>query len=274
MPFVFQKISNHGSENPIVARLSIQTIDLIRWLKATEEEKKLIIENYIELQRRLLNCFDIQRRLLVARDEALGNAVTIWESGQNTVPHIIGLQEEVEGFLFSAKTYLREVARLLNSLFRANLPNDAAIFWDPKGGESKVAKWSKDRFGEDHATTRMLASEADWIGEIVRKRNAVEHPGDKSGILKLTNYERVAAGIIPPHWSRVGANHVDATDIYKDISVIMDNLLTLAEDLLIEAVRNQPLFPQIILAFIPEKDRSPEVPVRVRATVDLGKPNG
>lgn len=268
-PFVFQKTSNHGSSNPIVARLAIQTFDLIQWLNVSDEEKKAIIDNYLDLQRRLLNCFDIQQRLLAARDEALSGAVEIWGSGQNTVPHVIGMQDEVENFLFSAKTYLREVARLLNNLFRANLPNEAAIFWDPKGGESKVAQWAKDRFGEDHGTTRMLLSEADWIGEIVRKRNAVEHPNGKSGVLKVVNYERIAAGIIPPHWSREGTSPIGPTDLYKDISVTMDNLLTLGEDLLIEAIRNDPAFPQIILAFVPEEDRDPKAPVRIRATVDL-----
>jgi hypothetical protein len=271
-PFVFQKTSNHGSANPIVARLAIQTCDLIQWLNVSDEEKKSIIDIYLDLQRRLLSCFDIQQRLLAARDEALSEAVRVWEGGHNTVPYVIGLQDEVENFLFSAKTYLREVARLLNTMFRANLPNEAVIFWNPQGGQSKVVEWAKGRFGEDHGTTRMLFSEAEWIGEIVRKRNAIEHPNEKSGVLKVANYERITAGIVPPHWSREGANSIGPSDLYNDISATMDNLLTLGEDLLIEAIRNDPTFPQIILAFVPEKDRDPKAPVRIRATVDL-RPN-
>ena len=133
-PFIIQKISNHGTENPIVARLTIQTINLIDWLAVEDGDRKSIIEIYLDLNRRLLSCYDIHQRLVAARDIAVDEAEKVWEQGQYTVPHVIGLQEEVEAFLFAAKTYLREVARLLNALFQANLKNDSSIFWDPKGG--------------------------------------------------------------------------------------------------------------------------------------------
>jgi len=270
-PFVFQKVSNHGSANPIVARLAIQTFDLIQWLRAADDEKKMIIDNYLELQRRLLSCFDIHERLIAARRKALADAEKVWGQGQNTVPHVIGLQEEVESFLFAAKTYLREVARLLNNLFQANLADDSAIFWDPKGGDSRVAVWAQRRFGANHGTTKMLASEADWISEIIRKRNAVEHPEGKSGTLKITNFEARAEGVLPPLWAREGSDDALPSDIYKDIPIMMDNLLTMAEDLLVDAIHANPLFPQIIFARIPEEKRNPEAPVRINATVDLGQ---
>ena len=269
--FYLQKVSKHGASNPVVARLSIQTADLIQWLAVSDGERKEILGLYLELQRRLLSCFDIRSRLLRARDEALEDAKHAWDKGQNTVPHIIGMQEEVEGFLFSAKIYLREVARLLNKLFEAELANDSAIFWSPKGGASVVATWATERFGADHGTTSMLASEASWVSEIVCFRNAVEHPGGKSGTLKLTNFEPHPEGIMPPTWARVGADERPQSDLFNDMTVMLDNLLTLAEDLLVDAIHARPVFPQIKIVQLAEDRRDRHAPVRFKATVDIGK---
>lgn len=271
-PFIVQKTSNHGASNPVVARLGIQTIDLVQWLAVEDGDKKSITDIYLDLQRRLLNCFDIYQRLLAAQDKALADAEEAWGRGQNTFPHIIGLQDEVESFLFAAKCYLREVACLLNILFQTGLKDEAAIFWNNKGEDSEVTTWAKAHFGVDHGTTRMLASEADWISEIVRLRNAVEHPGGKSGTLKLTNFEARPEGIVPPSWAREGADEKPPSDLFRDISIMLDNLLTFAEDLLVDAIHSKPIFPQIKIGQIPEDDRNPDAPVRLKATVDLERP--
>ena len=270
-PFEIQKVSNHGVGNPIVARLTIQSHDLLQWLNVDQVKREAIFSHYMELMRRLLACFDAQSRLINARTETVERSEKIWEEGNHTTPHVVSLQDEVESFLFASKTYLREVARLLNLLFEAGLPCDSSIFWDPKGQKSEVVKWAEDTFGSDHETTNMLASEADWISELARKRNAVEHPGGKSGTLRVKNFERLpGGGIRPPVWARDYDDEGQATDIYKDISVLMDNMLTVAEDFLVDAIRANPSFPMILIAMIPEQDRDKSCPVRLRPTVNLG----
>lgn len=270
-PFEIQKVSNHGVGNPIVARLTIQSHDLLQWLNVDKVKREAIFSHYMELMRRLLACFDAQSRLINARTETVERSEKIWKEGNHTTPHVVSLQDDVESFLFASKTYLREVARLLNLLFEAGLPCDSSIFWDPKGQKSKVVEWAEDTFGSDHETTNMLASEADWISELARKRNAVEHPGGWSGTLRVKNFERLpGGGIRPPVWSRDYDDEGQATDIYKDISVLMDNMLTVAEDFLVDAIKANPSFPMILIAMIPEQDRDKSCPVRLRPTVNLG----
>jgi hypothetical protein len=271
-PFEIQKVSNHGVGNPIVARLAIQSHDLLQWLNVEQAKREAILQQYMELMRRLLACFDIQSRLIKARAETIEYSEKAWKEGKRTTPHVISLQDEVESFLFASKVYLREVAHLLNLLFDARLPRDSAIFWDPKGQKSKVALWAEDIFGPDHETTKMLSSEADWISELARKRNAVEHPGEKSGTLSVKNFERMPeGGIRPPVWARDYVKEGEATDIYKDISVLMENMLTFAEDVLVNAIRINPVFPMVLIAMIPEEDRDKICPVRLRPTMNLGK---
>jgi hypothetical protein len=271
-PFEIQKISNHGVGNPIVARLTIQSNDLLQWLNVDQAKRDAIFLHYMELMRRLLACFDIQSRLINAKTETVEHSEKVWKEGNHTTPHVVSLQDEVENFLFASKIYLREVVHLLNLLFDAELPCDSSIFWDPKGKKSKVAMWAEDIFGSDHETTKMLSSEADWISELARKRNAVEHPGGKSGTLRVKNFERLpGGGIRPPVWARDYNEEGEATDIYKDISVLMDNMLTVAEDVLVDAIRVNPRFPMVLIAMIPEQDRDKSCPVRLRPTVNFGQ---
>ena len=267
--FVIQKISNHGPSNPIVARLVVQSKDLIQWLNAPDDVRQKILKLYIDLHYRLLNCYEVQQRLLAAKDATIESAKAAWNESMESTPYVIGLEGEAENFLLSAKRYLRELVFLLNTLFDAQLPTEASIFWNPKGGESKLGEWAKKKFGTSHDTAQMFASEAEWVSEIVQKRNAVEHPGGKSGTLIVKNYQRLAEGFCPPLWARDGSNSTPPTDVYNDIQTAMDNLLTLTEDILIEASRNDPSFPQILFVEIPDEQRDTAVPVRIKAKVDL-----
>ncbi|MBU3035471.1 hypothetical protein [Tritonibacter mobilis] len=271
-PFEVQKISNHGVNNPIVARLAIQSNDLLQWLNVKEAKRQEILAHYMELMRRLLACFDIENRLVNARTETVEYSQKVWREGGHTTPHVISLEDEVENFLFASKVYLREIARLINLLFEAGLENDSKIFWNPKGQKSQLVRWAEKTFGPKHSTTKMFASEADWISEVARKRNAVEHPGGWSGTLRVKNFERLPDGRIrPPVWALDDDQEVQETDIYKDISVLMDNMLTVAEDVLVDAIIANPSFPQVMIGMIPEQERDESCPVRLKPTINLGR---
>jgi hypothetical protein len=102
--FVIQKISEHGTSNPIVARLTIQTFNLLEWLDCDAQRKEDLIGAYLELNRRLLQCFDHQQRLVVARAKTVEATQGVLEKGNYSVPFVIGLQEEAEGFLLQRRT--------------------------------------------------------------------------------------------------------------------------------------------------------------------------
>ena len=266
--FEVQKISNHGVGNPIVARLVIQSSDLLKFLNTDEANREEILLQCMELHRRLLGCFDIQSRLLFSRNETIENTKKILGEGCNTTPHVVSLQNEVEGFLLASKIYLREIARLLNLLFNAELPSEAGIFWNPKGQKSEVAIWAENTFGLDHEIYKMLTAESEWVAELVRKRNAVEHPGGWSGDLRVINFERMpGGGIRPPVWGREVDGEGEVTDIYSDISHLIDNMLTVAEDIIALAIGINPVSPYISIGMIPENERDGNCPVRLRAVL-------
>jgi hypothetical protein len=49
MPFVIKKVSHHGTSNPIVARLAVQTSEVIRIFSLPKEKQDRVLEIYINM---------------------------------------------------------------------------------------------------------------------------------------------------------------------------------------------------------------------------------
>ncbi|MGH7924513.1 MAG: hypothetical protein ACREQH_07985, partial [Candidatus Binatus sp.] len=114
-----------------------------------------------------------------------------------------------------------------------------------------------------------LVSEQDWVGELIRKRNAAEHPGERSGTLKIENFKVTKEGyLIPPTWRR---DESPATDVFQDLETYLDNLLTLAEEVLVWCIFHRTE-SDIQVFEIPEKDRNPTCPIRLRLQAQIQMP--
>ncbi len=187
----------------------------------------------------------------------------------NHFPHIIDLDRETDNFLYETKNFLRD---LLNDVVKVFFPDinfdDARSFFNGKNhkGDGKLTAWASSKFGKDHKITLMLRADQPWIEELVRKRNAVEHPGGHSGELKIQNFALTKDGkLIKPVWARTGE---EGTYIVDDMVTYCHWLLTFAEELIIFACIEQKLhngFQNMTFYEIPEEKRSPETPTRYRA---------
>jgi hypothetical protein len=83
-----------------------------------------------------------------------------------------------------------------------------------------------------------------------------------SGTLTITNVRVFAEGFVPPTWQRTG----DAeSSITHDMDVILYNMLTLAEELLVHATMDKGHFEHVRFYEIPADQRRPEMPIRFRA---------
>ncbi|MBU1317459.1 MAG: hypothetical protein KJ947_20275 [Alphaproteobacteria bacterium] len=263
--FVMQKIQNHGASNPIVARLCMQTMELVKMIKIPEDEQKRILMIYLDLHQKLLQCYEIQQRLQAADEATLSETEKHLTAGHRTVPFLVGLENESEAFLYAAKNYLRELVRVVNAIYGTGFPINSSIFWDDKeAGNSDLVVWARKLFGDSSPHTRMLEEEDHWISELIRKRNAVEHPGGKSGTLLFENYTVRDGRLYGPNWRREGKSSCPASGVLQDIEVYLENLLTLAEDLLVEGVALNPVSELLVVQYIPPDQRNPAAPVRLR----------
>jgi hypothetical protein len=247
-----------------VARLGIQTAELVQWVEVDEKARSDLVSTYLDLQRRLLGCFETLERLRKSHDAAIEESGRDTAVGNRSLPYLIGLQEDSESFLLASKNYLRELVRVINIAFDAKMEIDSAVFWDKSGSsESKLYRWAETRFGAENSLSKMLRRDSQWIAELVRMRNAVEHPGGKSGTLIFRNFEQHGPKVMPPSWQREPNETSHRSPVISDIEVAVSNLLELAEDLLAEAVMKTAKWDQITIAEIPESNRDPSAPVRL-----------
>lgn len=265
MNFTITKISNYGVSHPFVARLSVQTGELIKWADLSKDDREAVSKLYLmTLQPRLLKCYEIQSRLhqrLVESAADVEKQYTPEQGSIKALPYVMGLEGEAESFLYETKNYLRDLLNLFRIFFGFN-KLAASQFYDVKSkGESKVAAWSRKKFGADDDLTKLLKSEEVWVEQIIRMRDAVEHPGGWSGTLTIHNVRLHPQGFIPPTWSRSGSPE---SDILADMETTMDNLLTIAEDLLVACIKKRSAFKPVAFYEIPAENRDPTMPQRLR----------
>ncbi|MDB5614449.1 MAG: hypothetical protein JWQ22_2102 [Devosia sp.] len=239
---------------------------MLKWASISEDAKKAAITLIIEeLQPKLLQCDDIHKRLIGAGEKAFAEANVEIASGKDTLPHLIGLKEEAEAFLNTSKQYLRDLTLLVNALLGSTLPREAKVFWElGKLSEPAAAVWGREKLGDEFGD--WLADQAKWIGELCKKRNAVEHPGGQSGTISFHNFQRYQDNtFLPTSWLRVGPKiEANQTDLLGDLGVYIQSLLAFSEELVAYAVKLNPTFPHIEIVEIDEAARKPEAPMRLK----------
>ena len=222
----------------------------------------------MEVQPRLIRCMEISNKISQEVEsqieEVKKNGLPTQSDGRVVhLPHIQQPNEDIETFLYNAKSALRDIAKIFEPLFREKFEHSRY---------NEIYNWAKNKFGEDSPLSKLLATDQDWIKDIVRRRNAVEHPGGHSGHLHICNFEFLNnnpnKGISPPCWYR---NDDPKSLIHTDLPVILDNILNFSEDILATSlIQTGSKFPLVIYE-VPEEERDPKMPVRLRVTVDMSK---
>lgn len=260
MNFILSKVSDVGSANPIVARLSIQFKELVEFYNLPKDSKEQIIN---------ILSFDIKKRLLVCEgiaidlnNEILEKITVIKEQGLKTqshgrvveLPHIIELEERIESYLYNAKACLRDILKVYNIVFDSEFK---------EARYDKAIKWAAGKFGDGDPITEFLIKDHDlWGRSLVSMRNAIEHPGGYSGHLNIHNFKTNADpfNVIEPVW---GLNEDDPSVIRIDLLDLVYNILELAEDVVISALdKVGKSSPMLRILEIPEDKRRKEAPIR------------
>jgi hypothetical protein len=260
---VYKQVSNYGTSHPVYARLLVQTRELLQWADLSKDKQDRLFTIYNGLKKRLLNCHELYDRLIGAANETLKAARSNPDGSHKRQPFLIDLEHEAEAFLYKSKDYFRDLVDVLKVFFPTIKEDRANAFYNASGkGDGKLTEWASRQFGSTDSFTDMLRYEQAWMEELIRKRNAAEHPSGHSGILTIENFQPGPEGVlVPPSWHRDG---LPATSILADINAAMDDMLTLAEDILIACIMKTWKFSNIEFAQIPEKDRNPNCPIRIK----------
>ncbi len=270
MPFVLKKVSDHGTSNPIVARLVVQTSEVIKFFNMPKAKQDRVLDIYINMVTpRLLHCMEISENIAKENDEIRfrinENRIKIQSNGRVVeVPQISRLNEQVETYLYNAKSFLRDLALIFEPLFGVHF--DHSLYHE-------IKCWFDKEFGANTPISELLMADATWLKRVVDMRNAVEHPEGKRGSLHVLNIELIGQDskrrtFQEPVWFLEGEPQ---GGIVPDMRTMLDNLLMFGEDVLVATYIQ--LHPNSIVQFaqIPEQDRDPKCPVRLRAILDQSK---
>ena len=268
MAFIIKKVSDHGTSNPIVARLGVQTSELIKFYPISKKKREDVFGIYHQkVQPRLLQCYELKEKLLSSLttiDEEFNNkGLQTQSSGRvATVPQVMKLQEDCETYLYNVKSALRDIAGIFDLLFGEKFT---------EARYDKIHKWDEKKFGENDKLTTLIKQDHDlWVKRIVSMRNAVEHPGGHSGYLYIHNIEIASDTetkrpiFVPPTWN---LNNEPRVPVLNDLNTYIWNALEFAEDILVLSLEKfDKKFP-IVVTQIPEEERDQSCPVRLRMTL-------
>ncbi|MBY5775678.1 hypothetical protein [Rhizobium leguminosarum] len=186
------------------------------------------------------------------------------------MPYLINMDDDVENFLTSAKQYLRDLVAPFNKIFRATLKEDASVFWDSKGVDnSDAAVWSARAYGDDHSLTKTLRGDAPWIAELIKRRNAMEHPGGRCGTLILENYRLAGPTFAMPSWRRDSAGTKgNSSLLLPDLDHYLIAMLELGEEIVAQGVKIRPVHEHLDVYEIPADKRDRSNPKRFKVGLD------
>lgn len=269
MPFDMQLISNHGSANPIVARLTLQTVELLKWVDIADADQHRLTGLIHQAHLRLLRCYDHAYRIKLGERDQLEQWQVDALINPRKLPYIISLEAEVEGFLMTATQYLRDLVPVFNTLWGAALQPEARRFWKMRSPLSEAEKWSIQTLGSNHPLVPFLGRNEPWIAELIKRRNAVEHREDGRDRLIIDNFRPLGPTLTNPAWGReTPTRKAEMSPIVPGMEELLSLLLSFGEELFVIAVMAKPLWKHSVVREIPEEARNPICPIRFTMTLD------
>src|SRR5262245_53588070 len=271
MPFQFKKVLEHGTTNPIVARLSLQILEILKQCNASKDIQGKVGDLYVNsLQKKLLRCWEIEERFKKEFAAAVDNyKPPAAVNAPVEVPQIARLEEECHNFLYEAKNFIRDVLQVVNNLYGTPFEEASEFSWAKKGRQSLV-DFAEKTFGADDGKTKMLKEAVPSIEELISMRNAVEHPDGLSGKLVIANFTLAPdRKIDEPTWHREkdGKAVYEPSSIRADMEAYIHNLLTLGEDVFVSWASDHLQVPHMMrVAYIPEDRRNLLCPIKWTVT--------
>jgi len=266
--FVAQEVSKNGSSDPITARTTIQTSELIGAFPLSPATRQALVDISFAVRGRLVACRDVAQALDVAATEAIGEiggTGIATDKGERviTIPGIRDLRAQVETFLYQGKLAIRDIGQLYKPLVGQHFNQNFKEFAD----------WAVATWGSDDALCQMLQTDRPWIGRLISLRDAAEHPTHRRGPLHLANFtvsniDGVRA-LTPPSWAQGDEARVP---ILPEMFTMINNLLTFYEELLAGLLLKLDGTSWLQIIEIPDAERDPVTPIRLRVVPAIALP--
>jgi hypothetical protein len=239
MGFAVTKIADYGTGIPILARLTVQTFDILDQCAIRQEDADAVKLIYMDsLTKKLVRCYDIAQRYRV---EFAKELEAYRERPKHPmmveVPHVLRLEEECHNFLYEAKSFVRDFLKAFNILYGTAFEEASHYFRPatPKKGKRSLVWYAETTFGPNDPKTERFKDMLETVERVVDYRNAVEHPKGHSGTLKIRNFRLDPNGKFsePGWWIEKDGTAGAESAIGTDFVGIVENLLMLGEEMIV-----------------------------------------
>ena len=264
-PWVAAPVDDVGSGNPIVARVFIQSYEMI---KAGFIKKKVDVEGLTlklrECKEALIACEKEAKNIIqdidtiIDKVEKEGISTDNNGRGLNPFPHISNLDIKCGSFLVFANRAIRSICEL---------PGFYIDVERPDSNFDHLSKSLSKILSDDSNLVMFVSNNADGIRYLVDLRNFHEHPKEKRTIIE--NFKLLPdMKIQVPMWG-FAANELHP--IKEEMLATITFLTEMAEAMIIHLIMSSPSDYPLAIETIEESKIDSNNPVRYRLTVNLSQ---
>lgn len=243
--FKLAKILDHGTNNPIVNRISQQFFDILgrNLIELPEQSIEKVKKYLFECMKDLLKAEESKNAYLAEENQAIQKVKS--REGVYFQSHAFSyedptenLKKHFENFLIRCVIAIRKVVKIAET-----------VFFKKFGGPKDLKKHLKTLFSESSPELKMIEEDSVWIKELYDLRGKVEHdelviePFD----IAISNNGRPLIKI--PRLSTSGAA------IREYLDVTLENCFTLCEDMTAMFL-NTKCSKEVQIVLVPENLRS------------------
>jgi len=253
--FKLQKVSNIGTSNPIVSRLSIGLFDIVKMAHIDDAAKETINSTNFTITQSLTKAEKIGLRICEDIDKILEN---IRKEGVKTqsfdrcinLPSVDNLGD-IRDFLKYGKKSLQEVIKIFNLFLRTNYSNPRY---------DKLLCDLEKQYGPNDPLTKMVKEDHDrWVKKFLDLRNEDEHPTVKWLYFDFD----IKWDESSQKWIVIPPRFYEGTPIYDFIKTSIHNLLTFVEE--VNILFLEKVMPGMVKIYeIPESERKKDCEIRFR----------
>jgi len=254
MQWKLQQDMDVGTNNPIVARLSLGLFEIIDFSTLSKEKKENLKANCYEIMQLLVLAGKTAKPIIEEIERIVADikkqGITTQSDGRCiNVPSALTIGNS-RTFIKYAKQALQKVAENINIIFDKSY----------KGPHfHKIRDDFMKEFGSDFIVSKFLIEDQSWIKKIIELRNEDEHSNSGKPYCSNFDVNQDKAGkfiiTLPTFF--------EGTQIGNALEAYSHNLLTFAEEVTVFSL--EKFFPTIATIYeIPEDKRRVESPIRFR----------
>ncbi len=267
-PWVTSKASDFGSSNKVVARILLQSEEMLNtaMFKEGTINKGEVLKLIYECKDALLICEKIYQRVKDKSDEIAkelnDNGLSVENGGRyiNSFPQIPNLDEEATNYLINIKRSIGKICFLVEMF----LPVDKR----DNNVEHIVKRIKKLNNPNYDKLIEFLNNYKDGIKHLIELRNYQEHPGEK--VTNIENYKLMPDGKISvPFWYVTGK---ESSSIIDEMGSAIDYVISLNETMLVHLIflTIDSIFPYFVEEILDE-NIDKKTPIKYRLSIDVSQ---